>query len=228
MLKRGRAIVVVIPLLLAACGDDAEAPPVDTAAAPAPAQSAPPPAPADSSVPLRMTPEGLLGFPAMPSAPSAQAAAPDVTAPPAPPPQQPAEDALPSEAEVRGLYEGIIYTYAFDACGLPLIGQTARQDIEQRIEACPNPPVRKDAFRTVYRRAIEVAEQDPEKVHASAGRACPDKREFLRRVMSHADELQFDDSQPRDCGLLSPATPRSAPANPSADGTDPRKTQKPF
>jgi len=229
MRLRDCAIALVIPLLLAACGDDPEAPPADTAAAPVPAEPAPPPGPADNSVPLRLTPEGLLGFPAMPSAPPGQSAAPALTAPAAPPPQQqPADDALPSEAEVRGLYEGIMYTYAFDACGLPLIGQTARRDIEQRIEVCPNPPVRKDAFRTVYHRAIEVAEQDPEKMRASAGRACPDKREFLRRVMSHAGELQFDDSRPPDCGLLSPAPPGAAPADPTAEGTEPSRAQKPF
>ena len=206
-------MMVLMPLLLAACGDS-DAPAASDAAAPAQAKPARPPAPADAAaaVPLRQAPEGLLRSPA--AAPSA--------APPAPPP----EDAPPSEAEVRTLYEGIMYTYAFDACGLPLIGETARQDIEQRIEICPNPPLRKDAFRTVYRRAIEVAEQDPEKTRASAGRACPDKREFLRRVMSHAGELQFDDNQPTDCGLLSPASP--APSNPTADGAEPSKAQKPF
>jgi hypothetical protein len=215
MRKLERAVVIVIPLLLAACGDDAEAPP-PAAAGPAQSQAAPQPAPAEmpGSVPLRMTPEGLLGYPAT------QATLPA----PAAPPQPPAEDAPPSEAEVRALYEGVMYTYAFDACGLPLIGQTARQDIEQRIEACPNPPLRKDAFRTVYHRAIEFAQEDPEKMRSSAGRACPDKRDFLRRVMSHAGELQFDDSHPLDCGLLSPAPPGAEPTGPTAGAA----VQKPF
>ena len=224
MRKRNPAILIVIPFLLAACGDDTGAPPA-TAAVPAQ-----PAAPADTagSVPLRLAPEGLLGFPAAPSPPPAPAETPATSAPPVAPPEPPADDTPASEAEVRALYEGIMYTYAFDACGLLLIGQTARQDIERRIEMCPNPPLRKDAFRTVYHRALEVAEQDPEKLHASAARACPDKHEFLRRVMSHAGELQFDDHRPLDCGLLTPAPPGSAPASPTAEGTTPTGPEKPF
>jgi hypothetical protein len=122
-----------------------------------------------------------------------------------------------------------MYTYAFDACGLPLVGQTARKDIEDRIEACPNPPLRKDAFRTVYHRAIEVAQEDPEKMRASASRACPDKREFLRKVMSHAGELQFDPSQPLECGLLSPVPAGTPPpTNPAATAEEPTRGGKPF
>jgi hypothetical protein len=225
----GRAIVVVAPLLLAACGSDSEQPAgggTPVVAAPTQAQTAQPTMPSDTapSVPLRQTPEGLLGStagstPALTDAPAASAA-------PTTPPQEPAEDAPASEAEVRGLYEDIMYTYAFDACGLPLIGQAARQDIEQRIEVCPNPPLRKDAFRTVYHRAIEVAQEDPEKVRASAGRACPDKREFLRRVMSHAGDLQFDSTRPTECSLLSP--PGTAPANSAAGAHEPAGAQKPF
>jgi hypothetical protein len=201
----GRAVLVVIPLLAAAaCSGDPDPPASVSAPTPgAPASDA-------NSVPLRLTPKGLLGFPGAAAGAPSPAAAPSASAAPLPPPRQTAEaaaDEPPSEAEVRALYEGIMYTYAFDACGLPLVGETARQDIEHRIEVCPNPPTRKDAFRTVYRRALEVAEQDPEKMRASAGRACPDKREFLRRVMSHANELQFDSAQPADCGLLSPAPP---------------------
>ncbi len=228
------AAMILAPLLLAACGDDSETPaPIATPNAeallqgqPQPAQPAPPPSPVPAantaSVPLRQMPEGLVGpGSAAPSAPPAAAA-------PAAPPQEP-EDATPSEGEVRTLYEGIMYTYAFDACGLPLIGERARQDIEQRIEICPNPPLRKDAFRTVYHRAIEVAEQDPEKMRASAGKACPDKHEFLRRVMSHASELTFDDSQPPDCRLLSGPPPGAAPVNPpAADASDTSRTGKPF
>jgi hypothetical protein len=217
-------MMVLTPLLLAACGDDSDAP-----AASAPAQAQPTPPPAPGPVPLRLTPEGLLGFPAAPlnapAAPVAPPAAPSVSAAPA---QEPPEDGPPSETEVRGLYEGIMFTYAFDACGLPLIGETARQDIEQKIEICPNPPLRKDTFRTVYHRAIEVAAQNPEKMRASAGKACPDKRDFLRRVMSHAGELEFDDNRPPDCGLLNPPPPGAPPANPTADGTEPSRRGKPF
>jgi hypothetical protein len=228
------AAIVVTPLLLAGCGDDSDKP---EAAAPAPiaapdagaflkapapqAPAAPPPGPADnaSSVPLRQTPLGLVGpGSAAPSAPAAGSA---------PAPQEP-EDPTPTEAEVRALYEGVIYTYAFDACGLPLIGERARQDIEQRIEICPNPALRKDAFRTVYHRALEVAQQDPEKMRQSASKACPDRHEFLRRVMSHSSELAFDDNQPPDCSLLSRPAPGATPPNPAANAPDPSQTRKPF
>ncbi|HLJ20237.1 MAG TPA: hypothetical protein VKU84_08565 [Stellaceae bacterium] len=215
------AVMVVTPLLLAACGGDSDKPAANAVQAqPAPPPPAPPPAGATASVPLRQTPQGLIG-PAStpPSAPPAAAAAP--------PPQEP-EDATPSEGEVRALYEGIMYTYAFDACGLPLIGERARQDIEQRVEICPNPPLRKDAFRTVYHRAIEVAQQDPEKMRQTAGKACPDKHEFLRRVMSHASELAFDDSRPPDCRLLSLPPPGAAPPNPDASAADGSRGVKPF
>lgn len=225
------AVTIVTPLLLAACGDDSEKPqPVATPDAasfvttqPPPAEPMPPPAPADKmgSVALRQSPLGLVGPGSdAPSAPAGDAAA-------APPAQEP-EDATPSEGEVRALYEGIMFTYAFDACGLPLIGERARQDIEQRIEVCPNPPLRKDAFRTVYHRAMEVAQQDPEKLRQSAGKACPDKHEFLRRVMSHASELAFDDNQPPDCSVLSAPPPGAAPANPAANTSDASRTGKPF
>lgn len=234
--------MVATPLLLAACGDDSDKPdaavpsPVSAPGAeaflkaPAPALQAPPqvqaaplPAPTDdaASVPLRQTPLGLVGpGSAAPSAPAAGAA-------PAPP-QTPVHD-TPTEMEVRTLYAGIMYTYAFDACGLPLIGERARQDIEQRIEICPNPPLRKDAFRTVYHRAIEAAEQDPEKMRQSASKACPDRHEFLRRVMSHASELAFDDNRPTDCSLLSGGPPPgAAPPNPGASASDASKGGKPF
>jgi hypothetical protein len=225
------AAIIATPLLLAACGSDSDKPNANAAPPPAPApaqpaqvQPGPAPAPLDdaTSVPLRQAPLGLVG-------PGSEApAAPAPSAALAPPQQEP-EDATPTEAEVRALYEGIMYTYAFDACGLPLIGERARQDIEQRIEICPNPPLRKDAFRTVYHRAIEVAQQDPEKLRQNASRACPDKHEFLRRVMSHASELAFDDSAPPDCGLLSPPPPGTPPpANPAATAPDPSATRKPF
>ena len=223
------AAMMLTPLLLVACGDDADSP--DSAApspiatpdtttfvAPSAPKAEPMPPPGDAGpVPLRQTPLGLVGPGG--TAPGAPAAAP--------PPQEPA-DTTPSEAEVRALYEGIMFTYAFDACGLPLIGERARQNIEQRIEVCPNPALRKDAFRTVYHRAIEVAQQDPEKTRASASRACPDKPEFLRRVMSHSSELTFDDSQPPDCSLISGSPPGAAPPNPAAGAPNSAKGEKPF
>lgn len=228
------AVTIATSLLLAACGDDSGKPeaaaPVPVATpdtetflkAPQAERGAPPAPPRDmASVPLRQEPLGLVGpgSPA-PSAPTASAA----TAPPRTP-----EDDTPSEMEVRTLYAGIMYTYAFDACGLPLIGERARQDIEQRIEICPNPPLRKDAFRTVYHRAIEVAQQDPEKMRQSASKACPDRREFLRRVMSHASELAFDDNQPPDCSLLSGSPPAgAAPRHPGITASDPSRGGKPF
>ena len=234
------AVMIATPLLLAGCGDDdkpeAAPPPVATPDAeaflkapasppqvPPQIQAAPLPAPTDdaSSVPLRQTPLGLVGPGS--TAPSAPAA--DAT--PAPP--QTPVDETPTEMEVRTLYAGVIYTYAFDACGLPLIGERARQDIEQRIEICPNSPLRKDAFRTVYHRAIDAAEQDPEKMRQSAGKACPDRHEFLRRVMSHSGELAFDDNRPPDCSLLSGGPPPGTlPANPGASASDPSKNGKPF
>ena len=234
------AVMVVAPLLLAACGSASDEPAAAGTPAPtAQAQPAPSSTPPDTtaSVPLRLTPEGLLGFPGgtpaappptgAPAVPPPTSAAPVNAAPPPATTQEPPDD-TPSEVEVRALYEGIMYTYAFDACGLPLIGERARQDIEQRIEVCPNPPLRKDAFRTVYHRALEIAQQDPEKMRASAGKACPDKREFLRRVMSHASELAFDDSQPSDCGLLSLPAPGAPPANPAATASGAARAGKPF
>ncbi len=114
------------------------------------------------------------------------------------------EDALPTRAEIESLYEGVMLTYSFDACGMPLLGSVARQDIAQRIEVCPNTEARQSAFRTVYQRAISDAEGDPVKTHVNALSLCPDKKAFLQKVMSHASELKFDDSVPPDCGLLEP------------------------
>jgi hypothetical protein len=205
------ALIILAPLALAACGSDEPEPPKVPAAT----------APADP-VPLKLSPEGLLGFPGKNArSPSQGAGAPSEQATiqraaKAPTPSgTPPEDAPPSQEEVQTLYAGIMFTYAFDACGLPLLGEAARQDIGRRVEICPNSALRKDAFRTVYQRAVSAAEKDPARTRASAAQACPDKREFLRRVMSHANELQFDSSQPTDCGLLSPALTPSAPANPN-------------
>jgi DNA-binding transcriptional regulator/RsmH inhibitor MraZ len=222
--------MVLTPLLLAACSDDSDKPqPIASPdartllqALPSQAEPAAPPAPAEDtgSVPLRQTPQGLVGPTGTEPSPPVASAAPAS-------PQEP-DDGTPTEAEVRALYEGVIYTYVFDACGLPLIGERARQDIEQRIEVCPNPASRKDAFRTVYHRAVEVAEQDPEKMRASASKACPDKHEFLRRVMSHASELTFDENRLPDCSVLSPTPPGGPPANPPASAADPARAGKPF
>src|ERR1041385_7364942 len=56
----GLAVMVIMPLLLAACGDDSEK--VPAAAITPPAQVQPAPAVPDpvGTVPLRLTPEGLL------------------------------------------------------------------------------------------------------------------------------------------------------------------------
>lgn len=204
-------LMMLVPLAVAGCGSDepepAKAPPSAAAAVPA------------DPVPLKLSPEGLLGFPGKNArtAPQGTGAPPEqatieraakAPVPSGPPP----EDAAPSQEEVQTLYAGIMFTYAFDACGLPLLGEAARQDIGRRVEICPNSALRKDAFRTVYQRAVSAAEKDPTRTRASAAQACPDKREFLRRVMSHANELQFDSSQPTDCTLLSPAL---TPANPN-------------
>jgi len=172
----------------------------------APAAAAPPPpapAPATPSQPVLTPLQNVAGMPA-----AAPAAPPQVAVvPPAPAPAPAAtggEDQMPTRSEVESLYEGVMLTYSFDACGLPLLGSTARQDISQRIEACPNTERRKAAFRTVYQKAISDAEGDPVKTHVNALGLCPDKKAFLQKVMSHADELTFDDSKPPDCGLLEP------------------------
>jgi DNA-binding transcriptional regulator/RsmH inhibitor MraZ len=201
-------------MAVAACGSDepepAQAPPSAAAAAPA------------DPVPLKLSPEGLLGYPnnnARTASQGAGAPTEQATIQPAAkapvPSGPPPEDAPPSQEEVQTLYAGIMYTYAFDACGLPLLGEAARKDIGRRVEICPNSALRKEAFRTVFKSAISTAEKDPARTRASAAQACPDKREFLRRVMSHANELQFDSAQPTDCGLLSPTLTPTAPANPN-------------
>ena len=48
-------------------------------------------------------------------------------------------------------------TYAFDACGLPLLGAVTRQDIAHRLDVCPAPAARKEALRVVFQRAIADA-----------------------------------------------------------------------
>jgi hypothetical protein len=196
------AVIAVLPLALAACSvldvfDDEPEAQAPAPAAEAPAASQPP------LIPLRAPPETLLGLP--PTDRKAPASKP-ATPPPAAdagakPPANP--DAL-GEDEAQSFYEGVLLTYAFDACGLPLIGETARQDIGRRIEACPNTDARKAELRTLYRRALAAAERDGEKLRASALAVCKDKRAFLSNVMAHSEQLRFDDSQPPDCGLLSP------------------------
>jgi len=199
-------ILVALPLLLASCGlfDDDE----DTAPAPPKAQaSTPPRLEQPAAIPLRSGPQTLLGFQPNDTKPAQSKPAP------APPPalSPPPADAKPlahrddlGDDEAQSFYEGVMLTYAFDACGLPLLGETARQDIGHRIEICPNTDARKKALRTLYRRALATAEQDPEKLRAGALRLCKDKRAFLSNVMSHSQQLRFDDSAPPDCSVISP------------------------
>jgi len=141
---------------------------------------------------------------------------PAISTPSPPPPSPPAVGtgaaaALPNQDESVSFYEDVMLTYAFDACGLPLLGATTRENIAHRIEVCPAAGERKDAFRIILQRAIATAQRDPEKVRAEALTLCPDKRAFLRNVMSHASELSFDDSKPPDCALISPP---AAPVRP--------------
>ncbi len=178
---------------------------------PTPAGVAPPEPPPPAPV---MTPlQSVAAAPTPPASPGPALQTPPppprqvaVTPPPAPGKPAPArgEDEIPTQGEVESLYEGVMLTYSFDACGMPLVGAVARQDIAQRIEVCPNPESRKAAFRTVYQRSISDAEGDPVKTHVNALSLCPDKKSFLQKVMSHANELKFDDSLPPDCGLLMP------------------------
>jgi len=195
-------VIIALPLLLAACGlfgdeEDTPAPP---------AQAATPPKPTEPPlIALRPGPQTLLGFSPSDAKPAQSKPAP------APAPAAPPADAKPpthrddlGDDEAQSFYEGVLLTYAFDACGLPLLGETARQDIGHRIEVCPNPDARKKALRAVYRRALATAEQDPEKLRASALSLCKDKRGFLSNVMSHSQQLRFDDSGPPDCSAISP------------------------
>ncbi|HTZ77770.1 MAG TPA: hypothetical protein VMC10_07675 [Stellaceae bacterium] len=160
------------------------------------ATPAPPPLAAPAVTPLQSVAATPTPSPA--TVPAMQ------TPPPAAAQSGSGEDQLPTKNEVESLYEGVMLTYSFDACGMPLLGSVARQDISQRIEICPNTERRKSAFRTVYERAISDAENDPVKTHVNALALCPDKKAFLQKVMSHANELKFDDSKPPDCGLLEP------------------------
>ena len=148
-------------------------------------------------------PETLLGLP------SADRRAP-ASKPATPPPaagtgaKPPANRDTLGEDEAQSFYEGVLLTYAFDACGLPLIGETARQDIGRRIEICPNTSARKAELQRLYRQALAAAQRDTEKLRESALAVCRDKRAFLSNVMAHSEQLRFDASQPPDCGLLSP------------------------
>jgi len=206
------AFLLVLGLPLASCGlfdgePDTPAPAAEAAAAPNPG-SAP-------LIPLRPGPQTLLGF--QPSdakpAPSNPAPAPLPALAPTAPPAQAAGPSSPKPAahrddlgadEAQSFYEGVMLTYAFDACGLPLLGETARQDIGHRIEICPNTEARKTALRSLYRRALTAAERDAEKLRADALNVCKDKRAFLSNVMSHAQQLRFDDGAPPDCSAISP------------------------
>ncbi len=238
------AVLILAPLLLAACNDGppplqrqppappptsntysinpALRPPVrqppvaSTALTPIPGDKTPtpagvappePPPPAPVMTPLQSVAAAPTPSPSsVPALQTAATAAGRRDAPAASGKPAPArgEDEIPTRAEVEALYEGVMLTYSFDACGMPLIGAVARQDMAQRIEVCPNPESRKAAFRTVYQRAISDAEGDPVKTHVNALSLCPDKKSFLQKVMNHANELKFDDSLPPDCGLLMP------------------------
>jgi hypothetical protein len=107
-------------------------------------------------------------------------------------------------------------TYAFDACGLPLLGAVTRQDIAHRLDVCPAPAARKEALRVVFQRAIADAQRDPAKTQAGALALCTDKRAFLRNVLRHANELAVDDNAPPNCSLITPSTapPSTAPPKP--------------
>jgi len=116
-----------------------------------------------------------------------------------------------NQDEALGFYQDVMLTYAFDACGLPLLGAVSRQDIVHRLDVCPASAERKDALRVILQKAIADAERDPAKTRAGALALCADKRAFLRNVMSHASELTFDDTKPPNCTLISP---RTAPLRP--------------
>ena len=68
MRELGPTVMLLMSLLLAACGDDADAPAASDIATPAQGQPAVPAAPTDAiaAVPLRQSPEGLLAAPALP------------------------------------------------------------------------------------------------------------------------------------------------------------------
>jgi len=204
--------------LLDGPSDAPEPPPVQVPPAPLQAPTAPAPsAPQQASVPPPV--------PATPTPAAPPPAAPSSTAPPAastaPIPAAPAAAASPtadkgntdvlSEDEALAFYQDVMLTYAFDACGLPLLGVVSRQDIAHRLEVCPAPADRKEALRVVLQRAVADAERDPAKTRAGALALCADKRAFLRNVMRHANELTFDDNAPPNCTLISPP---AAPLHP--------------
>jgi len=116
-----------------------------------------------------------------------------------------------SQDEALAFYQDVMLTYAFDACGLPLLGAVSREDILRRLEVCPAPADRKNALRVVLQKAITDAQRDPAKTRTGALALCADKRAFLRNVMRHASELTFDDTAKPNCTLISPAT---APLHP--------------
>lgn len=142
-----------------------------------------------------------------PTSPSAASTVPAPAAPSATPPANAGSSDVLSEDEALGFYQDVMLTYAFDACGLPLLGAVSRQDIVHRLDICPAPAERKSALRVVLKKAIADAERDPAKTRAAALSVCADKRAFLRSVMSHANELTFDDTKPPNCDLISPPSP---------------------
>jgi len=202
------ALAALIPLGACSWFGDDDAPAPAAAAAPAPAATpAPAQAPAQTPAtatagpgdfPLRLAPEALLASPqptAPPTSPRSAAPAPGK-----------GSNSPPTQQETEGIYEGIALTYAFDYCGLPLMGEMARRDIQHRIEACPNGETRKAAIRMIYQRAVEQAERDPAKMRASVAPLCADRRAFLANVMAHASEFHFDDTAAPDCRLITPGS----------------------
>ncbi len=150
------------------------------------------PGPGEPAIPIPPAETLLAAPPIPPAAPS-----------PMPPPVPASEGSPLAPETAEDLYDDVILTYVFDACGLPLLGVTARDDIAQRIQQCPNDEARKAKLSAIYQRAIASAERDLEATRAAARKLCPDKRAFLSNVMAHADELRFDGSRPPDCRLLS-------------------------
>lgn len=225
------AMLAIGLLVLAACTDsDSPEPPHATSPAAAPDNARLAVPPAAGPPPARLGPVFVLrqdstialppgarpralgpnpGEPAIPMPPAetllaAPAIPPTATAPTTPPPVPAPKGGALAPETADDFYDDVMITYVFDACGLPLLGATARDDIAQRIQQCPNDEARKAELNAIYQRAIASAERDLEATRAAARKLCADKRAFLSNVMAHADELRFDGSRPPDCRLLSP------------------------
>ena len=173
--------------------------------------SAPTRTPAASATPSPVQPAPLVPPPATASflTPPPASATAAVQAPP--PAASDATGNEPTEEETLSFYQDVMLTYAFDACGLPLLGSISRQDISHRLDVCPAPSARKEALRLILQRAIADAERDPEKTRAAALAVCADKRAFLRNVMQHANQLTFDENTAPNCTLITPPTETPRP-----------------